>query len=679
MSFFQSPFNPVNFALAEEKARNISSIDPKLSRTNYYDGRLLKASDLIRDQLYLDERLREAGRVIGQGIIRGLDVQLTDEGKLSVTPGLAVAPSGRILELERETLEINLYDSAKIAELNPGLRYLERGLYAVVLEYAEKGEGSAEIYPRDLEAERGFHFNFYAEGVVLTLQVLPTRYVYSTKSSGQRLHNSVISRAALVRDFIVTQRAQLPELPENGIALALLAIENGEPQWLDRGLLRRQHRQAQSRYNLQMDLFYHYEELLQDVLKLRQQSTREDPFPAAHYFDLLPPFGSIPKRCVDPVNGYQGYFPEDFDVSIAPVRIDDINAIVEQSKALEPIDLQKDTDVDIVVLVPLSDHEFSLRARQLQHTRILTEAGTEKHQFLHPPHLDDYALRAYGESTHEENTDSAIWKALWAGDKNIFYVRRPTRVAETQVSAIVLAAGRYEDLPDSSDELPQNVEELEARIDELEEDNEELLLELNRDPDERLDEAKALIEELNEKIDDLNGKIDDLEEALEAAEGGDDQTIELREKISQLEEEVKKVRAKNESLEKKLVDAEQRIKDLESDNGGQSKSIQEILKRRPVKDDIARKSAQELHEKFADSPSTLAAIVDALLVMPARYDALNWPTLAALANQKQLPELLLLIEKNPDTSLPLLMAKAGENFKLDKKIIEQWMKLAESE
>ncbi len=671
MSFFQSPFNPVNFALAEDKARNISSIDPKLSRTNYYDGRLLKASDLIRDQFYLDERLREAGRVIGQGIVRGLDVQLTDEGALLVTPGLAIAPSGRILELEKETLEINLYDPAKMAELNPGFRYLERGLYAVVLEYAEKGEGSAEIYPRDLEAERGFHFNFYAEGVVLTLQALPTRYVYSTKSSGQRLHSSVVSRAALVRDFIMTQRTQPLELSENGIALGLLAIENGKPQWLDRGLLRRQHRPAQSRYNLQMDLFYHYEELLQDVLKLRQQSTREDPFPAAHYFDLMPPFGSIPKRCVDPVNGYQGYFPEGFEVSIAPARLDDINAIVEQSKALEPIDLQKDTDVDIVILVPLSDHEFSLRARQLQHTRALSESESEP-EFLHPPHLDDYALRAYGESTHEENTDSAIWNALWAGDKNIFYVRRPTRVAETQVSAIVLAAGRYEDLPDINAELPQDVEELEARIDELEEDNEALLLELNRDPDERLDEARAIIEDLNEQI-------EELEDALEAAESGDDQTAGLRERISQLEEENKKILEEQDALEKKLAEAEQRIKELESGNGGQSMSIEEILKRRPVNDDTARKAAQELHENFADSPRTLAVIVDALLVMPARYDALNWPTLASVANQKQLPDLLTLFEKNPDTSLPQLMAKTGEQFKLDEKIIDQWKKLAESE
>ena len=675
MSFFQSPFNPVNFALAEDKARNISSIDPKLSRTNYYDGRLLKASDLIRDQLYLDERLREAGRVIGQGIIRGLDVQLTDEGMLLVTPGLAIAPSGRILELEKETLEINLYDPAKMAELNPGFRYLERGLYAVVLEYAEKGEGSAEIYPRDLEAERGFHFNFYAEGVVLTLQALPTRYVYTTKSSGQRLHSSVVSRAALVRDFIMTQRTQPPELPENGIALGLLAIENGKPQWLDRGLLRRQHRPAQSRYNLQMDLFYHYEELLQDVLKLRQQSTREDPFPATHYFDLLPPFGSIPKRCVDPVNGYQGYFPEGFEVSIAPVRRDDINAIVEQSKALEPIDLQKDTDVDIVILVPLSDQEFSVRARQLQHTRLLSDSvpdSDSERDFVHPPHLDDYGLRAYGETTHEENTDSAIWNALWAGDNNIFYVRRPTRVAETQVSAIVLAAGRYEDLPDINAELPQDVEELEARIDELEEDNEALLLELNRDPDERLDEARAIIEDLNEQI-------EELEDALEAAESGDDQTAGLRERISQLEEENKKILEEQDALEKKLAEAEQRIKELESGNGGQSMSIEEILKRRPVNDDAARKAAQEIHENFADSPRTLATIVDALLVMPARYDALNWPTLAAVANQKQLPDLLTLFEKNPDTSLPQLMAKTGEQFKLDEKIIDQWKKLAESE
>lgn len=70
MSLSENPFSPMATYDSQTTISSISSLDPKLSRTNYYDGRLLRASDLTRDQFYLDERLREVGRALGQGIVR---------------------------------------------------------------------------------------------------------------------------------------------------------------------------------------------------------------------------------------------------------------------------------------------------------------------------------------------------------------------------------------------------------------------------------------------------------------------------------------------------------------------------------------------------------------------------------------------------------------------------------
>ena len=82
--------------LPTSSATSTTVIDPRLSRSSYYDGRLLRAEDLTRDQQYLDQRLREIGRARGEGVITGLHVSLSGHA-LRIEPGVGITPGGEFL------------------------------------------------------------------------------------------------------------------------------------------------------------------------------------------------------------------------------------------------------------------------------------------------------------------------------------------------------------------------------------------------------------------------------------------------------------------------------------------------------------------------------------------------------------------------------------------------------
>ncbi|MEJ2043811.1 MAG: hypothetical protein P8X74_09575 [Reinekea sp.] len=645
MSLLNSPFHPAQPEQIQPEQPAISSIDAKLSRTNYYDGRLLKASDLIRDQLYLDERLREVGRVLGQGIVRGLLLSLSSKGELSVSPGLAVAPSGRVLELENTSFKLNLLDSAAIAALNQGYRRLERGLYAVVLQYAEEGRGSAEVYPRDLQQERGFHFNAFAEGVELVLTPLHTRLPYGRQHEYHRLNNSVMSRSALVREMILPHRGQPLGISEEGVALGLIAVENGQPVWLDHGLVRRPHRQPLASNALQTDLFHHYEELLSDVLTLRQQSTRGSAFKAQHYFDVLPPFGSIPKDCVDPINGYQHYFPEGFEVSISPVRNDDLEALVQQSLPLSIIDLKKDQDVDIMILVPMSDVQFAFRARQLQHVTHSSGDDGETTEFVQPAHLDDYQLAAYGQSVvHKENTDSAVWQDIWAEADEVYYLRRPTRVAETQVSAVVLAKGDFEQIADSGG-MPPDIQAMTDQIEELETDA--------ANHARQVQSLNQLITNLNQTIEELQKQDEELEAKLEADAASHARQVQ---KLNQL-----------------ITKLNQTIDELQNQDSGPL--MRDLVAVRPENGGRSGQAIKQLLTLTRDKPDFVTPIWQTMLLMPSAYDAVNWPTVAESVQADVVKELLKLLRDGIGQDFLKVIDHAIQNLPFSSETQEEWQKI----
>jgi len=421
---FQPLGNPTAAGLGLEKT---ADIDPRLTRTNYFDGRLLTAEDLTRDQVYLDQRLRELGRILGNGVMNGLELSLDKfTGILTLQPGKALTYAGRVLELGTP-LTVSLRDRALISNLNSGrFNTLNRGLYAVVLRYADVGTDIAEVFPKDLGARRGQQYGVITECVQMGLVPLP--FPLANQDQLQ-------IRARLMREFLGDDSLR-GLLPEDAVALGLVAIQDGAPRWLDAELLRHPVRAEADMDDIQADLSRQYETLLADVRASRESGGHNGDFHAGDYFSLIPPVGTLPKAAVDPVRGYQGFFPENYKVHIAPIRQADVELIKSESLALPPIDLKNGEPVDVVVLVPLSNLDYGHYAAALERTYDPTKRVL--------PQIDLLRLKLYPvRPVHALDTDAGAWQAIWdrLGDNSPLYVRRPSRAAETSVSAIVLARG----------------------------------------------------------------------------------------------------------------------------------------------------------------------------------------------------------------------------------------------
>ncbi|MDL0433535.1 hypothetical protein QPM17_20530 [Marinobacter sp. TBZ242] len=427
-------FQPLGDPIAGgDNLEKLADIDPRMTRTHYFDGRLLTAEDLERDQIYLDQRLREVGKALGSGIIDGLELSFsTDPYRLIVEPGKAMTPAGRVLHLGTR-MTVNPGDKALISQLNDGrYRHFNRGLYAVVLRYVDVPTDIAEVFPTDLKDRRGSDYALVTESVQLGLVPLP---VALPALDVLRL------RARLMAELLDSRLAS-SVVPEDSVALGVLAIAQDTPQWVDNELLRHPIRPVSDHDDLQEDLHRQYQSLLDDIIGHRAAGGLDQPFAAADYFPVIPPVGGLPKISVDPEKGFQSYFPASFDIAIAPIRQADLELVRRESMGLPAIDLNRDRDISIMVLAPLSDRDYGTLSKQL-----VADNPQNERDFLYP---DPLALRLYRKSpSHSLDTDASVWGEIWKRIESdrLVYVRRPVRAAETGISSIILAKGSS--VPDS--------------------------------------------------------------------------------------------------------------------------------------------------------------------------------------------------------------------------------------
>lgn len=588
-----------------------SSLDPFLSRSNYFDGRLLKAADLIRDQQYLDERLLQTGRVLGTGVVNGLRAELSVDQQIFVTPGLAISASGRVLE-SVNTLRVDLTDRPAIAAINqPPLRFFNRGLYALVLRYNEKGVGIAETYPEDLGKKIEPRINSYEEGVELSL--VPLRESFP---SGSELS----TRAALAGKFLA-QVQPLAEIPDDGVAIALLAIDNNVGQWLDRALLYRPAGIARESQAFQRLLAAHYEELLADLLTTRNWSSLNGAFTATQYFQWLPPVGSLPKQAVDPTLGLQRYFPESFNVGLVPVRTEDLPILEQEAMAQEAIDLSRDKEVDIMILAPLSDDDFNFYARRLETPTAVTESdpfalSARLLPGLLPLNLNTRPLRRPTSDTGQPN----YWQNLWdrVAEGQLRYLRRPARVAENHVSTVVLARGF--ELPDA---LPASATELEL----------------------------------------LNQRLLQVEQARNSLQ-------------TQLQASAQQLTSANQKYAKLKTDYEAL---LSSGGQTQAQGLAAQVEARGLRDKTALAAARSYLQKTADQPRLQDLTQKVLAGLDSAYDRAFWPSLQQVLEagnaEKMLQTMLELLQAGKPVQE--FIAERGADLGMRDEALQGWKRTAE--
>lgn len=82
-----------------------------LTRLHYFDGKLLRADDLDREQQYLRSLVHLSNQAGGSGAVHGFDVALSKKGDaLVVGPGMAIDPKGRVLLLPVTGTELGVED-----------------------------------------------------------------------------------------------------------------------------------------------------------------------------------------------------------------------------------------------------------------------------------------------------------------------------------------------------------------------------------------------------------------------------------------------------------------------------------------------------------------------------------------------------------------------------------------
>ena len=98
-----------------------------IRHVNFFNGRLLTASDMRAQQLAERQGRRQLGRAIGAGVVAGFEAALVSDGTdgrspiVEITGGLAITPSGQVIELSLSKVNVTLARREPLLPIDAGL------------------------------------------------------------------------------------------------------------------------------------------------------------------------------------------------------------------------------------------------------------------------------------------------------------------------------------------------------------------------------------------------------------------------------------------------------------------------------------------------------------------------------------------------------------------------------
>jgi myosin heavy subunit len=310
--------------------------------------------------------------------------------------------------------------------------------------------------------------------------------------------------------------------------------------------------------------------------------------------------------------------------------------------------------------------------------------NSDKKEFVHPPHLDEFFLGSASLNSAASDNPS-LWKNIWEKTRRVFYVRRPIRVAETQVSAIVLATGDYEELKNSG-VLQQQLSAAQKSIVQMEQKLAQTIAEKQT--------VMAAGELLQQQINTLNTELEKVRAELIALQENSIPNTELaaaQQQIADLTQQLELAQKTLETAQKQLANAQAQVQGTRLETHQLRQFVVSMLEPQPVKwesldllaklrapaDDGAQEAMKKLLEALSQDGDSQQLLVQLLTLMPAVHDALNWPSLLFTFEQQQFKALREHLRVPEPVNFPELMLKFADSVAFPAELHGAWKKLTQ--
>lgn len=360
-------------------------VDSQLTRPYWFDGRFLAARDLQREQDYFLQRQANLAQAAGFGVIHGLQVVTPSADDTSAdgdtliiragqgtTPGgeLVLMPSDLTIQLSDLPDEQNLDAQFNLAPMPNTPARTRSGLYVLALRPVEFTANPITSYPTSIQGTRTTHDGDIVEATAVALVPYPNPVSWTGASSP----DAVSLRAALARQIFLNVNPT--QLSDSLLPLAMVYLQRGVISWVDPYLVRRDSGAQYSGLRLgltdpptQQAFLLQYDSQLQETVSARQTSGQSASFAAAAYFNALPPAGRFPLAALSLSSAAttqtfsQSFFPQQLDVRLSVIPVDEIPALIEDGMALPPIDLTLPSsayaDLTVFALIPVPRAGFA--------------------------------------------------------------------------------------------------------------------------------------------------------------------------------------------------------------------------------------------------------------------------------------------------------------------------------
>ena len=422
-------------------------IDSQRTRPYWFDGRFLAARDLQREQDYFLQRQADLGQAAGFSVIHGLYVDLppanstTSNGDtVIIRSGQGLTPAGELVLLPND-ITIDLADLPDEQNLDvqfnlssaPNTPARTRsGAYVLALRPVEFTANPIASYPTSIQGTRTSHDGDIVEATAITLVPYPAPINWTGGSS----QDAAQLRAALARQIFLN--ANPIQLSNALLPLAMVYLTRGVIVWVDPYLVRRDSGPEYSGLRLgladpatQRAFLMEYDSMLQETVNTRITSGASASFAAASYFQALPPAGRFPLASIgitaSNTSGTftQAYFPQQLDVRLSVIPIDEIPTLVDDSMALPPIDLTLPAndyaDLSVFALIPVPRAGFAALKNSLP-TLSPNPTAPQILSFRTPIEL----LRLYQGTIsiiHPTNVQNSAWQNAIGNQTYGFYIR----------------------------------------------------------------------------------------------------------------------------------------------------------------------------------------------------------------------------------------------------------------